>query len=110
MIIDCNMHWLPPELLTNDELMEEYLNQVPRVYGDIAYTRMIPGTDIKEVVIEKPAGCINLNFGPETIDPEDRIKVMSERTPGIYSRSVNRWFLFMVRKLKDSLGRSVNAA
>jgi len=51
MIIDCNMHWLPPELLTNDELMETYLNQVPRAYGDIAYTRMIPGTDIKEVVI-----------------------------------------------------------
>ena len=78
MIIDCNMHWLPPELLTDDELMEAYLNQVPRAYGDIAYTRMIPGTDVREVVIEKPAGCINLNFGPETIDPEDRIKVMNE--------------------------------
>lgn len=77
MIIDINMHWLPPELLHDPDLMEQYLNVVPRAYGTHAYLDKIPGTDIDQIMIEKPRGYVNLNMGPESIDPKDRIEVMN---------------------------------
>ena len=78
MIIDANMDWLPPELLSNDDLMEKYLHIVPRAYDTFATLGRIPGTDIKQIVIEKPKGYVALNMGPESIDPKDRIAVMDE--------------------------------
>jgi predicted TIM-barrel fold metal-dependent hydrolase len=78
MIIDIDMDWLPPELLSDDDLMEKYLHIVPRAYNTFAYLGTIPGTDIKQIMIEKPKGYIALNMGPESIDPKDRIAVMDE--------------------------------
>ena len=78
MIIDANMHWLPPELLHDDDLMEKYLHAVPRAYNTYAYLGKIPGTDVKQIMIEKPRGYMALNMGPESIDPKDRIAVMDE--------------------------------
>jgi predicted TIM-barrel fold metal-dependent hydrolase len=72
------MHWLPPELLSDDDLMEQYLHIVPRAYDTIAYLKKIPGAGIKQIMIEKPKGYVNLNMGPESIDPEDRVAVMNE--------------------------------
>lgn len=37
MIIDIDMDWLPPELLSDDDLMEKYLHIVPRAYNTFAY-------------------------------------------------------------------------
>lgn len=56
MIIDINMDWLPPELLTDDDLLEQYLHIVPRAYNTFAYLSTIPGTDIKQIMIDKPKG------------------------------------------------------
>ena len=78
MIIDISMDWLPPELLTDDDLIEQYLHIVPREYNTFVYLSAIPGTDTKQIMIEKPKGYVNLNMGPETIDPKDRVAVMNE--------------------------------
>lgn len=78
MIIDINMHWLPPDLLTDKELLDSYIRIVPRAYGEIARVDLIPGTNKKQIIIEKPAGHENLNFGPEHINPKSRIEVMDE--------------------------------
>ncbi|KPK74331.1 MAG: hypothetical protein AMJ79_14475 [Phycisphaerae bacterium SM23_30] len=78
MVIDINMHWLPPELLHDKDLMDQYLHIVPRAYDTYAYLSKIPGTDIDQIIIEKPRGYVNLNMGPESIDPKGRIAAMDE--------------------------------
>ena len=37
MIIDVNMHHLPEDLFTNDEVLNGFLSTAPRGYGEIAY-------------------------------------------------------------------------
>ena len=82
MIIDANMHWLPPELLHDDDLMEKYLLAVPRAYNTYAYLGKIPGTDVNQIMIEKPRGYMALNMGPESIDPKDRLAGFDEGEEG----------------------------
>jgi predicted TIM-barrel fold metal-dependent hydrolase len=77
-IIDDNMHFLPPDLLTNKPLREAFINSAPREYGQSASVHRIPGTDLEQIVIEWPKGCENLNFGPIHVDPESRIAAMQE--------------------------------
>ena len=107
MIIDANMDWLPPELLSDDDLMDKYLHIVPRAHGTFAYLGKIPGSDIKQIVIEKPKGHVALNMGPESIDPKDRIEVMDE---GKIDKAILRvpcfqeWLnLEMCRQVNDGL-------
>ena len=75
MIIDINMHWLPPELLHDPDLMEQYLHTVPRAYNEYAYLAKIPGTDIDQIMIEKPRGYVNLNMGRVVEGIQDHLPV-----------------------------------
>ncbi len=62
MIIDANMYYVPEALFTDDELMEQFLSEVPAEYGWHGYCQEIPGTGKKQVVLEKPEGSQNLNY------------------------------------------------
>ena len=77
-VIDDNMHFLPPDLLTNKKLRDAFVESVPREYGQYASIQKIPGTEMEQIVLEWPKGCENLNFGPVHVDPESRIAAMKE--------------------------------
>lgn len=62
MKVDANMYWIPEELFTDEDLREEFLRCIPVEHGVIARCEQIAGTDKKQIVIEEPAGCQNLNY------------------------------------------------
>ena len=78
MIIDINMHALPEKLFEDEAMLESYLRIVPCSYGEFAKLTTIPGTDIKQIVIEKPKGCENLNFSLNNIDSKARLEIMEK--------------------------------
>lgn len=77
-IIDDNMHFLPPDLLTNIKLRDAFVESVPREYGQFASVQKIPGTDHDQIVLEWPKGYENLNFSQIHVDPDSRIVAMEE--------------------------------
>ena len=56
MIIDANMHWLPPELLHDDDLTGKYLLSLFPWVHTYAYLGNILGTDVKQIMIPKTEG------------------------------------------------------
>ena len=58
MIIDANMHWLPEDLFTNIALRDAFLACVPKEEGELAYLSKMPGSELEQIVIEKPEGRI----------------------------------------------------
>ena len=61
-VIDANLYWFPEELFASEELAEKFLAEVPVQYGIKGYLKTNPDTGVKQYVIEKPAGCENLNY------------------------------------------------
>jgi len=79
MIIDDNMHWLPEDLFSNKTLLEDFLMVVPRAYGEYAKLSTIPETGKQQIVIEKPKGYENLNFGGDHLfRAEERLEIMEK--------------------------------
>lgn len=62
MIIDANMYWIPEEFFSSRSLSEEFLRSASRASGVYAYETLVPDTGKKQIVIEKPKGCQNLNY------------------------------------------------
>lgn len=61
MVIDSNLYWFPEELFTDEEKIERFLSEIPAEYGTRGYLKENDdGT--RQYVIEKPAGCQNLNY------------------------------------------------
>jgi hypothetical protein len=73
MIIDANMHWLPDNFFKDISLRDSFINCVPCAYGEYAKVTMIPGTKLRQVVIEKPQGYENLNFAENQYDSKTRL-------------------------------------
>jgi predicted TIM-barrel fold metal-dependent hydrolase len=112
MIIDINMHALPQGLFQDEALLQAFLRIVPQAYGECAKVVTVPGTDNKQIVIEKPRGCANLNFSQNSVDVEARLDTMKKagldkailRTP-----CWQEWLpLDMCRQVNDSMARLVN--
>jgi len=78
MIIDSNMHWLPEGLFDDDDLLESFLSAVPRQYGIHASLEPIPDKNLRQIVIEQPKGCVNLNYAENQYNSELQIKDMDE--------------------------------
>lgn len=79
MIIDENMHWLPENLLSDKSLMTSFINIVPRAYGEYARATTIPETGKDQIVIEKPKGYQNLNFGDNHLfKADERLALMDK--------------------------------
>jgi uncharacterized protein len=76
MIVDANMHWLPENFFKDKSLLESFIYAVPRAYGEYARLTAMPGTNMQQVVIEKPKGVENLNYAENQYDPEGQIHDM----------------------------------
>ncbi|TCL61255.1 hypothetical protein EDD76_101353 [Kineothrix alysoides] len=63
MIIDANMYWFPEELFDDEELMKQFLDEIPGEYGWYGYSEEIAEKNgLKQIVLEKPKGFQNLNY------------------------------------------------
>lgn len=62
MVIDSNLYWFPEQLFTDEERIERFLSEIPVEYGIHGSLREDPDTHLRQYVIEKPAGCQNLNY------------------------------------------------
>jgi predicted TIM-barrel fold metal-dependent hydrolase len=78
MIIDANMHWLPEDLFTNKPLRDAFIACVPEAEGEHAYVTKMPGSDLEQIVIEKPRGYENLNYAENQYDSALQLKDMDE--------------------------------
>lgn len=78
MIIDANMHWLPEDFFQDQELRDSFINCVPCAYGEYASLTDMPGTNMKQVVIEKPLGYVNLNYAENQYDTAGQLRDMDE--------------------------------
>jgi len=77
MIIDVNMHHLPEDLFDNEKVLNGFLSTAPRGYGEIASL----GTTAKgqrQIIVEKPKGCQNLNYVEGDYSLEMKLKAMDE--------------------------------
>ena len=78
MVIDINMHALPEGLFQDEALLQAFLRIVPQAYGEFSRLITVPGTDKKQIAIEKPRGYANLNFGQNCVDVEARLETMEK--------------------------------
>jgi predicted TIM-barrel fold metal-dependent hydrolase len=107
LIIDINMHALPDYLFKDEAVLESYLRIVPQAHGEFARLTTLPGTDRRQIVIEKPRGYENLNFCQNAVDTKARLEIMDKagldkailRTP-----CWQEWLtLEMCRQVNDSM-------
>ena len=71
--------WLPEELFANKVLLNSFINIVPRAYGEYARLATIPETGKEQIIIEKPQGYQNLNFGENHLfTAQERLAIMNE--------------------------------
>lgn len=61
-VVDANMHWLPPTLFSDEELLAAFLAAPPVHHGIHAQLRPIEGSALREIVIEQPKGYPVLNY------------------------------------------------
>jgi uncharacterized protein len=76
MIVDANMHWLPENLFKDESLRDSFLNAVPCAHGEYARLTTMAGTNLQQIVIEKPKGTENLNYAENQYDSKNQIKDM----------------------------------
>jgi len=60
MVVDANLYWFPEELFEQEDLSEQFVEEIPREYGIYGYLKEENGK--KQYVIEKPEGSQNLNY------------------------------------------------
>jgi predicted TIM-barrel fold metal-dependent hydrolase len=78
VIIDCNMHYLPEDLFTNEKMLNGFLDCVPRTFGENAYLGVVPGTSIRQIILEKPKGYENLNYAEGQYSLEVKLQDMAD--------------------------------
>ena len=111
MIIDIDMHALPEGLFEDEVLLHSFPRVVPQAHGEFAKLVSVPGTDKKQIVIEKPEGRANLNFVQNAVDVKARLETMRKagldkailRTPCWQERLS----LEMCHQVNDSIARLV---
>ena len=77
-IIDSNMHWLPGDLFTNERVLNGFMNSVPKAYGIEARVEQVAGKDIRQIIIEQPRGCENLNYAENQYSLEGQLADMEK--------------------------------
>jgi predicted TIM-barrel fold metal-dependent hydrolase len=111
MIIDANMHWLPENLFKDKSLLDSFINAVPRAYGEYARLTTMPGTQMQQMVIEKPKGYENLNYAENQYNPEFQIRDMDEARVDKAVLRIPCWqewlSLDMCKMVNDGLARHV---
>lgn len=62
MIIDANMYYIPEALFEDEALLERFMADIPEEDGWFGKLEAVPGTDLKQIVLEKPKGYQSLNY------------------------------------------------
>jgi predicted TIM-barrel fold metal-dependent hydrolase len=78
MIIDCNSHWLPENLFTDESLLTSFIAAVPREYGMYCKLTQIEGTNLRQLSFEKPKGYQVLNYAEGGYGTKERIQDMDK--------------------------------
>jgi uncharacterized protein len=109
MIIDANMHWLPEDMFSNHSLRDAFIACVPEDEGEYAYVTTMPGSDLEQIVIEKPAGYANLNYAENQYDHELRRRDMDEAGIDVGVLRIPVWQswlpLELCKQVNDGLAR-----
>jgi hypothetical protein len=112
MIIDANMHWLPEDLFTDVALRDSFVSCVPNDDEWYGYVKPMPGTDLQQIVLEKPQGYENLNYAENQYDIEVQLKDMDEAGVGIGVLRVPCWqewlSLEQCKQVNDKLYAHIN--
>lgn len=77
-IVDANMHWLPGNLFSDERLLNAFIGSVPREYGISARVELIAGKNIRQIIIDQPRGCENLNYAENQYSLEGQLADMSK--------------------------------
>lgn len=111
MIVDANVHWLPENLFKDKSLLDSFINCVPCAYGEYAKIAAMPGTNLQQIVIEKPLGCENLNYAENQYDTETQLADMDKAGIDVAILRIPCWqewlSLDLCRIVNDGLARRV---
>ena len=112
MIIDINMHWLPENLFMDKSLLSSFINIVPRAYDEHVKMTTVPETGKQQIVIEKPRGYENLNFGENHLfNAKERLELMDESKVDKAILRIPCWqewlSLEMCRQLNDRMAQDI---
>ncbi|MGX9742761.1 amidohydrolase family protein [Pseudocitrobacter corydidari] len=77
-IIDANMHWLPGDLFSDKNLLNAFLDCVPKQYGVHTRVEKIEGKDLSQLIIEQPKGYVNLNYAEGQYTLESQLADMEK--------------------------------
>jgi predicted TIM-barrel fold metal-dependent hydrolase len=77
-IVDANMHWLPGNLFSDERLLNAFIGSVPREYDITARVEPIAGKNIRQIIIEQPKGCANLNYAENQYTLEGQLADMAK--------------------------------
>jgi predicted TIM-barrel fold metal-dependent hydrolase len=112
MIIDANMHWLPEDLFTDEALRDSFVSCVPNDDDWYGCLKPMPGTDLQQIVLEKPQGYENLNYAENQYDIETQLKDMDDAGVGLGVLRVPCWqewlTLDMCKQVNDKLYAHIN--
>lgn len=113
MVIDANMYWIPEALFTDEGMREEFLRCIPAQYGVLARCEQIGDTGRRQIIIEEPAGCQNLNYVQGEYEVRRQLQDMDAagvdkailKAPGAHA-----WLsLELCRKFNDGVAAHVKA-
>lgn len=112
MIIDANMHWLPEDLFTDERLRDSFITCVPSSDEWYGCVKPIPGTELNQIVLEKPRGYENLNYAENQYDIETQLKDMDAAGVSVGVLRVPCWqewlTLDMCKQVNDRLYAHIN--
>jgi uncharacterized protein len=77
-LIDANMHWLPENLFTDEQLLSAFVECVPREYGIRAKVAPVPGKPLRQIIIEQPKGYEVLNYAENQYSAAGQIADMDQ--------------------------------
>lgn len=75
MVVDINVHHLPEDLFTNEEVLNGFLTTAPRGFGEIASLGLTEGGQ-RQMILEKPKGYQNLNYVEGDYNLEAKLEAM----------------------------------
>ncbi len=75
MVVDINVHHLPEDLFTNEEVLNGFLTTAPRGFGEIASLGYTQGGQ-RQMILEKPKGYQNLNYVEGDYNLEAKLEAM----------------------------------
>jgi hypothetical protein len=90
MIIDINMHHLPQNLFSDEDILDGFMSCVPREFGECAYLGTVESGK-KQLILEKPKGYQNLNYVEGDYSLEAKLTAMDDAGVDIAILRVPVW-------------------